>query len=82
MPDGVVSATEASRQFSRLLREVEGGGRVTITKDGRPVAVLIPAGAQRSALPAAVLERFDALAAAGLPIGYAGGLDRDALHSR
>jgi len=44
MPDGLVSATEANRNFSKVLRDVEGGASVTITKDGKPVAVLVPAG--------------------------------------
>ncbi|HWK46494.1 MAG TPA: type II toxin-antitoxin system prevent-host-death family antitoxin [Stellaceae bacterium] len=47
MPDGTVNATEANRQFSRLLREVEDGGRITITKDRHPVAVLVPARNER-----------------------------------
>lgn len=42
MPDGSISATEADRNFSKVLRDVEGGERVTITKDGKPVAVLSP----------------------------------------
>lgn len=82
MPDGTVTATEANRQFSRLLREVEAGGRITITKDGRPVAVLVPVGDERHAALGAAVERFTALTARGLPLGYAGGIDRDDLHRR
>jgi prevent-host-death family protein len=82
MPDGTVTATEANRQFSRLLREVEEGGRITITKDGRPVAILVPVGDERQEALAAAVERFDALAARGLPLGILGGIDRDALHRR
>jgi prevent-host-death family protein len=35
-----VTATEANRSFSRLLREVEAGARFEITSHGRKVAVL------------------------------------------
>ena len=82
MLDGTVNATEANRQFSRLLREVENGGRITITKDGTPVAVLVPAGEERRRASAAVLQRFEALSSIGLPIGFTGGIDRDELHRR
>jgi prevent-host-death family protein len=40
-----VSAAEANRQFSRILRAVEAGETVTITSHGRPVARLCPVGA-------------------------------------
>jgi prevent-host-death family protein len=82
MPDETVSATEASRHFARLLRAVEEGGRITIAKDGRAVAVLAPAGEEPRHVSAAVLDRFDALARRGLAIGFTGGIDRDALHRR
>ncbi len=82
MPDGAVNATEANRQFSRLLREVENGGRITITKDGNPVAVLVPAGEERRRASAAALERFDAATSRGLTIGFTGGINRDELHRR
>lgn len=38
-----VTATEANRSLSRLLREVERGKRVVITSHGRKVAVMSPA---------------------------------------
>jgi len=38
-----VTATEANRSFSKLLREVERGERIEITSHGRKVAVLQPA---------------------------------------
>lgn len=37
-----VTATEANRSFSRLLREVGLGKHVTVTAHGRPVATLAP----------------------------------------
>jgi prevent-host-death family protein len=38
-----VGAYEAKTRLSELLDEVSRGERITITKHGRPVAVLIPA---------------------------------------
>ncbi len=38
----VVSAAEANRNFSALLRRVQQGERVTITSRGRPVAEIVP----------------------------------------
>ena len=38
-----VTATEANRSLSRLLREVAQGKRVVITSHGRKVAVMSPA---------------------------------------
>ena len=40
-----VSAADANREFSKLLRRVRDGETVTITSHGRPVAKLVPAGA-------------------------------------
>lgn len=37
-----VSATEASRSFSRLLDEVERGGRFLVHRRGRDVCVIAP----------------------------------------
>ncbi|HSP56398.1 MAG TPA: type II toxin-antitoxin system prevent-host-death family antitoxin [Dehalococcoidia bacterium] len=37
-----IGANEARRQLSRLLREVERGETVTITRHGRQVARLVP----------------------------------------
>ncbi len=37
-----VGAAEANRSFSRLLRQVREGARVTITSHGEPVAELTP----------------------------------------
>ncbi len=42
-----VTATEANRSLSRLLREVARGKRVEITSHGRKVAVLSPAEQER-----------------------------------
>ena len=37
-----VTATEANRQFSALLREVVAGETIVVTSHGRPVAKLVP----------------------------------------
>jgi prevent-host-death family protein len=37
-----VSAREANQQFSRILREVEGGAEVVVTRRGQPVARIVP----------------------------------------
>jgi prevent-host-death family protein len=39
----MIPATEANRDFSKLLERVEGGDVVNITKHGKIVASLIPA---------------------------------------
>ena len=82
MPDGLISATEANRNFSKVLRDVEGGARVTITKDGKPVAVLAPAGSLDSGGCEKARQRMMALLQEGLPLGFTGGIDRDELHAR
>ena len=42
MQDRVVTAAEANRSFSKLLRAARNGQRITITSHGEPVAVLGP----------------------------------------
>ena len=43
-----MSAADANREFSKLLRRVRDGQSVTITSHGRPVAKLVPvSGADR-----------------------------------
>ena len=42
-PDRIVSAAEANRRFSELLRHVRDGRSVLVTSHGRPVARMIPA---------------------------------------
>lgn len=41
-----VSATEANRQFSKLLSEVKAGKGIIVTSRGKPVAKMIPADAE------------------------------------
>ncbi|MBX9701497.1 MAG: type II toxin-antitoxin system prevent-host-death family antitoxin [Acetobacteraceae bacterium] len=40
--DRTVTAAEANRAFSRLLREVGQGNSFTVTSHGRPVARIVP----------------------------------------
>lgn len=43
-PARTVSAAEANRQFSKLLRAAREGERITITSHGEPVAEIGPVG--------------------------------------
>jgi prevent-host-death family protein len=59
--DQVVTAAEANRDFSRLLREVREGRSFTITSHGRPVARIGPVDLrldEREAAKEALLERL------------------------
>lgn len=47
----MVNITEAKAQLSRLVEEVQGGGRVVIGRAGRPVAVLEAYGSSPDARP-------------------------------
>ena len=49
-----IGSYEAKTHLPRLLDEVEKGARITITKHGRPVAVLVPP----DAVPAPDVEAF------------------------
>jgi prevent-host-death family protein len=40
--DETISAAEANRDFSRLVRGVREGHSYTVTSDGRPVARIVP----------------------------------------
>lgn len=42
-----IGAYEAKTHLSRLLERVERGERITLTRHGRPVALLVPAGRRR-----------------------------------
>ncbi len=53
-----IGAYEAKTHLPRLLDEVEKGERITITKHGRPVAVLIPPGPAGAADAEEMLRRF------------------------
>jgi prevent-host-death family protein len=57
-----ISAADANRHFSAILREVSRGTKVTVTSHGRPVAVIAPANANevraRAAARRALLSRL------------------------
>ena len=52
--DRTISAAEANRSFSRLLRAVREGDSFTVTSHGQPVARIVPCGAAEDG---AVIER-------------------------
>jgi prevent-host-death family protein len=61
--DNSVSAAEANRNFSYLLREVRGGASFVVTAHGKPVAHLSPADQAESSRAAArvvLLQRLRA----------------------
>jgi prevent-host-death family protein len=51
-----IGAYEAKTHLPRLLDEVEAGETITITKHGRPVAILVPARRGRTDVAAAAAE--------------------------
>jgi prevent-host-death family protein len=51
-----IGSYEAKTHLPRLLDEVAAGERITITKHGRPVAMLIPPGTSAVADPDAVMR--------------------------
>ena len=65
-----VSATEANRHFSSLLREVSRGVRITVTSRGKPVATISGADRvehkERAAAKRALLSRLRATKATGM----------------
>jgi prevent-host-death family protein len=76
-----VTLREANQSFARCVREVEAGEELIITRNGNPVARLVPAIRQRVLTPEqeAAWECLKAAMEKGWDIG-AGLLDRDALH--
>ena len=76
-----VTAAEANRQFSSMLREVAQGGRVLVTSRGKPVATLEPVRRVATARAGAAKRRLLARLAAVKPVG---GRDwaRDELYDR
>jgi len=76
-----ISLREANQALARCIRDVEAGTEYIITRNGRPVARLMPAGGRRVLSPGqqAARARARARMEKGWPIG-AGPLDRDSLH--
>ena len=74
---------EANQSFSRCIREVEAGEEFVITRNGTPVARLLPMSKRRVLTPEqqAAWERTLQRMEKGWDIG-ARPLDRDRLHER
>ncbi len=53
-----IRATEAKARLAELLRLVEGGERISITRHGRPVAHLVPANDQARASRREAMDRL------------------------
>lgn len=56
-----ISAADANRHFSRVLREVSQGEHVTVVSRGRPVATIAPvrgSGQERQSAKRMLLERL------------------------
>ena len=66
-----VSLMTANQEFSRLIREVERGEGVLITRRGRPIAKLVPHRADKTADPewAAAYRRMMAKLEEGASLG-------------
>ena len=78
--DQAISAAEANRSFSRLLREVRDGRSYVVTAHGKPVARIVPCtegDAARSAARTALLKRLDGQSAIDV-----GTWTRDELYER
>lgn len=76
--EDTVSAADANRRFSEILRKVRGGRSVTVTSHGKPVARIVPvslddrmSGGAREAL----LDRLRAM-----PVVTVGPWSRDELY--
>ncbi len=80
----MVALREANQSFARVIREVEGGAAFTTTRNGAPMARLVPIDAAKRRLTReqqAARARTIARMQTGWPLA-AGPLDRDALHER
>jgi prevent-host-death family protein len=65
-----ISAADANRKFSKLLREVKEGRTYVVTSHGRPVARIAPITEERnSKAKAALLAHLESQPARRRPIG-------------
>jgi antitoxin (DNA-binding transcriptional repressor) of toxin-antitoxin stability system len=78
-----VTLRDANQQFARCICEVEAGAEFVNTRNGKPIARLLPVSGRRVPTPQqeAAWQLLRAAMEEGLPIS-AGPLDRDALHER
>jgi prevent-host-death family protein len=79
----VLTLREANQGFARYVRAVEAGEEFVITRNGTPVARLVPTNRRRvlTERQVAALDQLREIAKEAWPIGT-GPLDRDALHER
>ena len=80
-----ISLRDANQRFAQCVRAVEAGEEFTITRNGVPVARLVPAKSQRVLTPGqeAALARSLARAQEGWDLGLGDEpFDRDALYER
>jgi prevent-host-death family protein len=79
-----ITLREANQAFSRIIREVEAGEEITITRNGEPVARLVPVRGERVLTPEqqAARARARARMEEGWDLGVDHPLDRDSLHER
>ncbi len=76
-----VGAREANRSFSKILKEAENGKTVTITRNGKPVARLVPAETEKDRKEREKsMNRLLKLLKKGFPLG--GPFTRDEMHER
>jgi prevent-host-death family protein len=76
--EDAVTAADANRRFSEILRKVRDGGSVTVTSHGKPVARIVPIsrdGGTSSGAKAALLARLRAA-----PVVTIGPWSRDELY--
>ncbi len=78
-----VSLMTANQEFSRLIKEVEHGEAVLITRRGRPIAKLAPHGTDKAADPRwaaayrqMMLRMEEGVSLGGLKVGRADLYDR------
>lgn len=83
MRTNAVTATEANRSFSKLLRAVQRGEKIEITSHGRTVAVLAPAESEeaRKVRQLKALEKLEKRWASQKPI-IIGPWTRDEIYER
>lgn len=75
-----ISAAEANRNFSQVLRDVREGGSYVVTSHGRPVAKILPAEVSDEARRLARERLFERLEAQ--PVSNAGKWTREELYER
>jgi prevent-host-death family protein len=79
-----ITLRDANQGFARCIREVEAGEEFVVTRNGAPVARIVPVSAGKRVLTPeqeAAWARTQLRMEKGWPIG-AGPLDRDKLHER